>query len=209
MSTIPDFKTEHFLFPGRQIEKWNEENAPLPASAGSMCIALSDVEAVLRKPFYYDFTYETNGHNTSSPTLVYNKKLVDDDGMIHHFPFCKELVAFLEWTRKQYHWTIFYSWQPLYESVRGLLAYEQGRIPLHQVADKTVVTAFQKNYNLRLSGYVQRNELKEDGEISGFWCGCLESAIYARCFGFNHDHVYPNMIADRHSALSVRCVVGS
>ena len=199
---VVTYRTEHFEFRA-PIDDWNKNKIPLPEGAGAKFIAPSDLTAILLKKFYYDWNYETDGVIKYSPVLVYGERWVGKE--IHHFPFCKELLDFLEWLKKEYGWYIFTSWEPFYKAVRRFITIKQGTV-LPQVANKYVAIAFQKEYNLGLSGCVYKGSLVDLGINCSFWSASGDSAGNAHCLRFDSAGVNPRYWGGRYSARSVRCV---
>lgn len=203
---VVTYRTEHFEF-RVPIDDWNKNKIPLPEGAGAKFIAPSDLTAILLKPFYYDFYYETDGCMNKllgdNKILVYGKEWLDKE--IHHFPFCKELLEFLTWLGKEYGWYVFTSWKPFYKAIQKSIAIEQN-IPLCKVVTKEMFIAFRRNYNLEPSGYVWKSELLGADKIGHFWSTIEYLVGYAFYLSFNYGGIYYDNLGYRVNARSVRCV---
>lgn len=203
---IVAYRTKHFEF-RVPIDEWNEKKIPLPEGAGAQFIAPSDLTAILLEPFYYDWSYETDGRMTDGLTLVYDEEWVGKE--IRHFPWCKELLEFLDCLKKQYGWTITESWKPIVDGLRSL----QIRKKIRKggvVAPEEVLgydpSALWEAFDLAFSGCVIEGELRYVGGSGCFWSASEESACRAWYLNFDSRHVYPTDYDYRYVAQSVRCV---
>lgn len=193
---IVAYRTKHFEF-RVPVDEWNEKKIPLPEGAGAQFIAPSDLTAILLEPFYYDWSYETDGQMTDGPTLVYDEEWVGKE--IRHFPWCKELLEFLNWLKKEHGWYIIASWIPFYKATVRYF----GNIGAILKANH----AFRTYYNLELSGFVQNGNLMEAGKWGHFRsaselsaAGKADNLHISSCY-VTYDECYHS-----HRARSVRCV---
>ncbi|MBR5939014.1 hypothetical protein IKZ77_00465 [Candidatus Saccharibacteria bacterium] len=204
MARIVSYRTKHFEF-RVPIDEWNEKKIPLPEGAEAQFIAPSDLTAILLEPFYYDWSYETDGQITGEPpALVYGEEWVGKE--ICHFPRCKELFEFLDWLKKEYGWTITKSWRPTVDSLTAELARERGVSPenIWGYSEKTL--ALRERLGLAFSGYVWEGDLKRVGSFGCFWSASESLADSARCLFFDSGYVDPESWDYRNYAQSVRCV---
>ncbi|MDO5474964.1 MAG: hypothetical protein Q4F61_01085, partial [Candidatus Saccharibacteria bacterium] len=173
------------------------EKIPLPEGAGAQFIAPSDLTAILLEPFYYDWNYETDGRiplwlaykyklsagNASClgepPFLVYGEEWVGKE--IRHFPWCKELLEFLDCLKKQYGWTIAESWGPIVYSLTAELARERG-VSLEDIRGSQKSLALRGRFDLAFSGYVWKGNLWHVDSCGCFWSATEFSADDAGFF---------------------------
>ncbi|MBQ6313260.1 hypothetical protein IJI29_00090 [Candidatus Saccharibacteria bacterium] len=200
------YRTRHFEF-RVPIDEWNEKKIPLPEGAGAQFIAPSNLTAILLEPFYYDWSYETDGQVTYDPTLVYDEKWVGKE--IRHFPWCKELFEFLDCLKKQYGWTITESWIPIVGGLPSPLLDDKirkGGVVAPEEVFFIDPFALPERFGLAFSGYVWKGDLRRVGERGSFWSASEYLADSARNLYFDSGSVVPEDWSRRCAAASVRCV---
>ena len=198
---VLETKSYIFMLPK---DKWNEGKIKLPNPENNPDtpehIAPTDLTAILKEPVYYDWNYETDGRNTDNPSLVYDEKWVGKE--IRHFPWSKELIREAnENLLKPNGYHIPESWEPTVNSLTAELVRERDISP-DDIRDSEISTALRE----RLGLAVWRGDPKRAGEIGSFWSSSERSEVYAYCFHFDFDEVYPESIDNRDCTFSVRCV---
>lgn len=200
---IVAYRTKHFEF-RVPVDEWNEKKIPLPEGAGAQFIAPSDLTAILLEPFYYDWNYETDGRMTDGPTLVYDEEWVGKE--IRHFPWCKELLEFLDCLKKQYGWTMTESWKPIADRLLATGILRRRSVIASEVFGLNEPFALQRIFGLAFSGCVLLGDLQDVGSCGYFWSAYDDWWADARCLSFDYDSVGPAGWLRRNFALSVRCV---
>ena len=190
---IITYKTKHFEF-RVPIDYWNKNQKYLSNLSVAFSIAPSNLTAILLKPFYYDWNYETDGCIQLEPVVVYDGEWVGKE--ICHFPHCKELSEFNNWLEKQHYWHIPYYWHMITEYAM----LDEG-MPRDQL-----LTELQETYKLELSGRVVAGKLRGVGKYGSFWSAHKLPIGQAYCLDFSNTKIIPELKMDCYHALSVRCV---